>query len=96
MSGTRALVTGAASGIGKAVSAKLYEEGAEVFAADIAFPESTPVSGGGLTHVHLDVTDSDDWMRGSSEPEPSMPWWRAQACRIPVRSRRRIWTIGAG
>jgi NAD(P)-dependent dehydrogenase (short-subunit alcohol dehydrogenase family) len=63
MNGTRALVTGAASGIGKAVSAKLHEEGAEVFAADIAFPESTPASGGRLTQVHLDVTDPDNWRR---------------------------------
>ena len=46
MNGTRALVTGAASGIGKAVAAKLHEEGAEVFAADIAFLESTTASGG--------------------------------------------------
>jgi NAD(P)-dependent dehydrogenase (short-subunit alcohol dehydrogenase family) len=48
MNGTRALVTGAASGIGKAVSVKLHEEGAEVFAADIAFLESTPASDGRL------------------------------------------------
>jgi NAD(P)-dependent dehydrogenase (short-subunit alcohol dehydrogenase family) len=46
MNGARALVTGAASGIGKAVSAKLLEEGAEVFAADVAFLESTPASRG--------------------------------------------------
>ena len=63
MNGTRALVTGAASGIGKAVSAKLQEEGGEVFAADIAFPESTPTSGAPPTQIHLDVTDADNWMR---------------------------------
>jgi len=63
MDGTRALVTGAASGIGKAVAAKLHEEGAEIFAADITFLESTPASGGPRTEVHLDVTDSNSWMR---------------------------------
>ena len=45
MKGKAALVTGAASGIGRAVAAKLQEEGAEIFAADIAFPESTPACG---------------------------------------------------
>src|SRR4051794_6803554 len=63
MNGRRALVTGAASGIGKAVAAKLQEEGAEIFAADIAFPESTASSGGAMTEVHLDVTDASNWMR---------------------------------
>jgi NAD(P)-dependent dehydrogenase (short-subunit alcohol dehydrogenase family) len=63
MKGTRALVTGAASGIGKAVAAKLGEEGAEVFAADIVFLDSTPASGRLLTEVHLDVTDPGNWIR---------------------------------
>ena len=63
MKGTRALVTGAASGIGRAVAAKLHAEGAEVFAADIAFSDSTPASPGSPTEFLLDVTDPDNWMR---------------------------------
>jgi NAD(P)-dependent dehydrogenase (short-subunit alcohol dehydrogenase family) len=61
MKGARALVTGAASGIGKAVAAKLREEGAEVFAADISFSDEVSASAGPLTQVHLDVTNPDNW-----------------------------------
>ena len=63
MHGARALVTGAASGIGKAVATKLREEGAEVFAADLAFSDAIPASDGLVTEVHLNVTDPDNWQR---------------------------------
>src|SRR5262245_48353933 len=63
MKGSRALVTGAASGIGRAVAVKLREEGAEVFGADIGFLEATSSSSGSLTEVHLDVTDAEEWRR---------------------------------
>jgi NAD(P)-dependent dehydrogenase (short-subunit alcohol dehydrogenase family) len=61
MSSKRALVTGAASGIGKAVVACLVEEGAEVIGADITFTDSaSPVTGAAL-ELHLDVSQPDDW-----------------------------------
>ena len=53
------LVTGAASGIGYAVSELFAEEGAIVFASDIASPE-TPYSVG-IEAMTLDVTSEADW-----------------------------------
>lgn len=58
LAGKRALLTGAASGIGEAVAAAFRREGAEVIAADLAFAEA----GSGQT-VHLDVTSEADWER---------------------------------
>lgn len=53
------LVTGAASGIGYAVSELFAKEGATVFASDIASPEK-PYSEG-IEAITLDVTSEDDW-----------------------------------
>ena len=56
-----ALVTGAASGIGYAVSELFAKEGATVFASDIVSPE-TPYSRG-VEAMKLDVTREEDWER---------------------------------
>ena len=53
------LVTGAASGIGHAVSELFARQGAVVFASDIASPE-TPYSAG-IEAMTLDVTSEADW-----------------------------------
>jgi NAD(P)-dependent dehydrogenase (short-subunit alcohol dehydrogenase family) len=53
------LVTGAASGIGHAVSELFASEGATVFASDIAAPEK-PYSNS-VEAIALDVTREDDW-----------------------------------
>jgi 3alpha(or 20beta)-hydroxysteroid dehydrogenase len=53
------LVTGAASGIGHAVSELFAREGATVFASDIAAPEQ-PYSPA-IEAIDLDVTREDDW-----------------------------------
>lgn len=52
------MVTGAAQGIGKAVSDALLQAGARVIAADIQFTNSSLVGAGHYYQVHLDVSDS--------------------------------------
>lgn len=56
LSGKRALVTGAASGIGQAVVEAFQREGAEVWAADLAFPPSQTGQ-----DLHLDITSEREW-----------------------------------
>jgi NAD(P)-dependent dehydrogenase (short-subunit alcohol dehydrogenase family) len=52
------VVTGAASGLGEATSARLLSEGATVIGADITEPSSSaPASGGKWLPVELDVRD---------------------------------------
>jgi len=58
MSGKRVMVTGAASGIGEAVSAAFEREGAVVMRADIAYS-----IGGTSSEIHLDVAQESDWER---------------------------------
>jgi 2-keto-3-deoxy-L-fuconate dehydrogenase len=61
MSGKRALVTGAASGIGKAVVSAFIQEGAEVIAADLTYPDPPCPNGEPTLELHLDVTDPGNW-----------------------------------
>jgi NAD(P)-dependent dehydrogenase (short-subunit alcohol dehydrogenase family) len=62
LTGRRALITGAASGIGKAVVSSFLKEGAEVVAADIAYPGAAETGEGGV-EVHLDVAEESQWER---------------------------------
>jgi 3(or 17)beta-hydroxysteroid dehydrogenase len=70
MIGKVALVTGAASGIGKAAAHRLADEGARVALADLNQPELARVaddicSGGGKTVAfRMDVTSEQDWQTG--------------------------------
>jgi 2-hydroxycyclohexanecarboxyl-CoA dehydrogenase len=61
LEGRKALVTGGASGIGEAISARLAAEGAEVFVADIDDEGAARVAAEvGGEALHLDVTDPSD------------------------------------
>jgi len=59
LQGKVVLVTGAASGIGHAISELFAREGATVFASEIASP-GTPYSDGSRA-IKLDVTNEDNW-----------------------------------
>lgn len=61
LDGKVVLVTGAASGIGYAVSELFSREGAAVFASDIVSPEIAYSDG--IRAMKLDVTSEDDWER---------------------------------
>ena len=61
LEGRKALVTGGASGIGEAVSARLAAEGAEVYVGDIDDEGAARVAADvGGEALHLDVTDPSD------------------------------------
>lgn len=63
-SGSRALVTGAASGLGLALVRQLVDRGAQVLATDVhadAPAELTALPG--VTYLTLDVTDDTHWAR---------------------------------
>jgi NAD(P)-dependent dehydrogenase (short-subunit alcohol dehydrogenase family) len=65
LEGKVVLITGAASGIGHAVAELFAQEGATVFASDIASPR-TPYSSD-IQAIKLDVSNEADWKKGVGE-----------------------------
>lgn len=63
LSSKRALVTGAASGIGKAVVSAFLNEGAEVLGTDLTFAAMPPATSNALTTLPLDISKEDDWQQ---------------------------------
>src|SRR5690348_2392679 len=69
LEGRVAVVTGAASGIGKATAYRLAEEGAKVVLTDIADEAGELVAkhlrelGREATYLHHDVSSQEDWER---------------------------------
>ncbi len=62
LNGRRAIVTGGASGIGKAAATRLAEQGADVVVTDIDDANGEAVAADiGARYIHLDVTSSDEW-----------------------------------
>jgi 2-keto-3-deoxy-L-fuconate dehydrogenase len=68
LDGKRALITGAASGIGEATSRELTRAGAHVFVADINLPKAQALASelASAEALHLDVT-SEDSIRNATE-----------------------------
>lgn len=63
LDGKVALVTGAARGQGRAIAARLIEEGCSVVLADVLETETTAAElGPKALPVRLDVTDADGWI----------------------------------
>lgn len=60
LNGKIAVVTGAASGIGRAISELFAEEGAVVYATDIVFPGKSTESKN-IIRIQHDVSDEDQW-----------------------------------
>jgi 3alpha(or 20beta)-hydroxysteroid dehydrogenase len=64
LSGKTALVTGAARGLGAAITAALVRDGARVFACDVLDADGMAMAashGGEVHYHHLDVTDEAGW-----------------------------------
>lgn len=64
LAGKIALVTGAASGIGRAAASALAAAGAEVYLADLneqGAKAAATALGGQAKGIHLDVADADSW-----------------------------------
>lgn len=88
--GKRAVVTGAASGIGQAVVMRLLAEGASVLAVDINEAGLTPVVAAGAEPCVASVADADGRARISTAVGPELDYLVNAAGILFVKS---IWDI---
>ena len=73
LQGKRALVTGAARGIGLAIAGAYRREGAEVFVGDVAMDRARAAAEAmGATAVEMDVTDGASVERAVAEARPDI------------------------
>ncbi|MEW6154080.1 MAG: glucose 1-dehydrogenase [Actinomycetota bacterium] len=78
LDGRVAMVTGAASGIGRATAERLAEEGAAVLVTDIQDDAGVKVAagirdrGGRAAYVHHDVTDEEQWRQAVARAESEL------------------------
>ena len=81
-----AVITGAASGIGRATALRFAEEGAKVVVADLAEREGTALADEiGGTFVQVDVATSRAWKR--STRRPTRPTAGSTCCSTTPASR---------
>src|SRR5262249_4523981 len=62
LAGRTALVTGGASGLGRAIAARLADEGASVVISDVQRARGEEVAAGlGARYLYQDVTSEEQW-----------------------------------
>lgn len=65
LSGKRAIVTGSADGIGRAIADGLSQEGAKVVLVDVKAPSAPLIEG--QIYEHMDISDPLEWQRVVAE-----------------------------
>ena len=74
LAGRRAVVTGGARGIGRAIVERLAHEGAEVILADVREDEGAATAqASGVTFRRLDVTEEEDWAGLAADMDAAPP-----------------------
>jgi 3alpha(or 20beta)-hydroxysteroid dehydrogenase len=74
LAGRRAVVTGGARGIGRAIVERLADEGAEVIVADVREDEGAATAhAAGATFRRLDVTEEEDWAGLAADMDAAPP-----------------------
>ena len=92
----RLLVTGAATGIGRATAVRVASEGARVAAFDVndagasTTMETITNAGGEAQYWHVDVSQED---KVRPAVDQAAEWLGGGCCTSPASSRGRVWTL---